>query len=119
MKAEIVAVPQLGKEIIWEKNIIRIPFDTENERDKKIYDLIKNLQTKVEKLEEEKLQFNFLSLTDSQAKEKIIDYLKEKKREGHGVIEIFELSNRLRIPAPQVENIIEGLEKEGAVKSIA
>ena len=40
MEPQIVTIPEIGQEIIWEKNIIRIPFNTQQERDKKIYDLI-------------------------------------------------------------------------------
>ena len=78
-RTEIIAVPSFGNEIIWEKNIIRLPFDTSDERDKKIYEWITALQNKVEKLEKERGVFTFNRLTDSQARARIIEYLKNKK----------------------------------------
>ncbi|MFA5724594.1 MAG: hypothetical protein WC979_10150 [Candidatus Pacearchaeota archaeon] len=118
METKIIPLTQTGREIIWEHNVIKISFDTENERDKRIFNLINNLQKKIDVLEKEKFEFNFLSLTNEQAKEKIVDYLKSKKIEGHGKIEVFQISCELKIPAVQVEEIIEDLQKEEIVKEI-
>lgn len=106
------------QEIIFEKNIVRIPFNTENERDKKIYDLIKTLQTKVDNLEKEKSQVSFFNLTHNQVKQKVVALLKEKKINGDGKIEVFELSYILRISANQIEAVLDELEKEGVIKTL-
>lgn len=113
-----VVTTSTNQEIVFERNIIRIPFNTDNERDRKLYEILINLQNKVETLEKEGSQFEFLSLTEKQATEKIVKYLKEKKIQGHGRIEIFDISCNLKIPSEQVENILEKLEKEGVVNSI-
>lgn len=116
MEPQIVAIPQFDREIIWEKNIIRIPFNTQDERDNKIYGLIKGLQAEVERLKKERDVMDFLCLTKEQAKDKIIGYLKSRKLQGHGKIELFEISCNLRIPASQAEEILGELEKEGIIK---
>jgi len=118
MEPQIVTIPEIGQEIIWEKNIIRIPFNTQQERDKKIYDLIKALQGEVGRLKREREELNFLCLTHEQARVKIIDYLKSKKTEGHGKIELFEIACSLRLPAQQVECILEELKEEGLIKEM-
>jgi len=116
MEAQVTSTET--KEIVWEMNVIRIPFDTTNERDRQLYGWIRSLQNQVDKLQKEQSNFEFLSLNKEQAKEKIIDYLKNKKLEGHGKIELFELSHFLRLPAIQVEEILEELDKDGLVTEI-
>lgn len=116
MKTEIIAIPELGKEIIWEKNIIRIPFNTENERDKGIYNLIQNLQNKLDKLEKEKNEICLLSVTNIEAEKRIINYLKGLRKEGHGKFDIPQICIELKLPAQQIELILEKLEKKGLIK---
>lgn len=115
---QIVAIPQIGKEIVWEKNIIRIPFNTQDERDKKIYEILRGLQNEIERLKKERQEIELVSLTKEQAKERITSFLKSKKLEGHGKIEVFEISSNLKIPAQQVEDVLEELLKEEIVKEI-
>jgi tRNA G26 N,N-dimethylase Trm1 len=115
---QIVAVSQMGKEIVWEKNIIRIPFNTQDERDRRIYGMLKSLQDEVDRLKKEREELELLYITKDQARKRIIDFLKSKKNEGHGKIEIFEISSHLKIPAQQIEEILDALLKEGLVKEL-
>ncbi|MBI2124709.1 hypothetical protein HYT92_02855 [Candidatus Pacearchaeota archaeon] len=118
MNTEIICAPS-SNEIVWEKNIIRIPFNSEDERDRRIFSLIQNLQEEIERLKSEKSNFDFLSLTNEQAKTKIIKYLKIKKMQGNGKVDIFEISSSLKVPAQQVEDIIEkDLIKQGLLKEV-
>ena len=80
------------KEIVWEKNIIRIPFNTDDERDSKIYEIINILQKKIEKLEKNKDELCYLIINKEEAKSLIISHLKFLKVDGKEKVNIFEIS---------------------------
>ena len=115
---EIQKVSPNVSEIVWEKDIIRIPFSSDNEKDSQIYKVLNFLKERVEKLEKEKGEIETLSVTHEQAKEKMITFLKHLKLAGHGKVDIFEISHKLKIPATQVEDVLMDLQKEGIVKEL-
>ena len=85
--------------------------------EKEIFDLrlkIDMLQEQVQELIEQQkksIVYEFNKISNEQAKKIIITYLKQIKKEK-SIITIFEISQRLRLPADQVEDILEELSKE-------
>ena len=78
------------------------------------------LQTELEELRNEQSQYiryKFQRLSNIKAEEEIVQYLKSKKKETTRLT-IFEISQEIKLPANQVERIIEKLEKEGKVSLI-
>lgn len=69
----------------------------------------------LEKEKEDYLVYKFKEVSNKEAKEMIVTYLKGLKRKTKE-ISIFEISQELRLPADQVETILEELEEEGGVK---
>jgi len=118
MELQIVPASLSGAEIVWEKQVIKIPFNTTEERDKIILHHINSLKNRIYQLENASNNFEFLSLTKEQTRVKVIQYLKSKKLSGHGKIEVFEISSDLRINANQIEDVLEELKENGLVKDI-
>ena len=115
---EIQQIGSNTREILWEKEIIRIPFNTDDERDNQIYKLLNYLKEKIEKLERERGELEILRVTYDDAKSKVVGFLKLLKSQGHGKVDLFELSHKLKLPATQVEDILEELQKEGFVAEV-
>ena len=88
--------------------------------EKEISDLklkIDILQEQVQELIEQQkksIVYEFNKIPNEQAKKIIINYLKQIKKDIP-TITIFEISQRLRLPADQVEEILEELSKEKRV----
>src|SRR3989344_5505969 len=93
------------EEIVWEKEVITIPFDNDNERDKQLFNLMQKLQDRIEQLEQEKGILEHLRVDTNEAKNKVISFLKDIKLRGHSKIDVFEISHKLKLPAIQVEEI--------------
>ena len=113
---EIQQINSTSGEIIWEKDVIKISFDAGNEANKQLFELIKVLNDKVERLEKEGHQIQTLRVSYEEAKKKIIQFLKDLKCEGHEKVDVLEISSKLKLPATQVEDVLDELEKKDLVK---
>ena len=111
----------------WEDTEIEVPLNFENMNEVVLYKVVRNmenklitLQTELEELRNEQSQYiryKFQRLSNIKAEEEIVRYLKSKKKETTRLT-IFEISQEIKLPANQVERIIEKLEKEGKVSLI-
>jgi len=111
--------------IKWEDSNIEIPFNFDDMRDTVLYKVVRGLQEQVKNLKEELkviqkeqteyIRYKFNKISDEMAKEQIIGFLKERKKQRNEVT-LFEISQVLKIPADQVENIIDNLKKEGCLE---
>ena len=111
--------------IKWEDRFIEIPFNFENMTEVVIYKTMRGMQSQLNNLESElrdiktnqtqHIRYKFDKVNDKEAEKRIIPYLKEIKKQ-RPKITIFEISQHLRLPADQVETIMENLEKSKKVK---
>ncbi|MFA5072161.1 MAG: hypothetical protein WC511_07480 [Candidatus Pacearchaeota archaeon] len=62
------------------------------------------------------VEFRKVSLI--KAKTEVSDFIVKKRRAGHETLNVLDVVLSLRIPAPQVEKVIEGFVKEKRVKEI-
>ncbi len=60
----------------------------------------------------------FRKISDKEAKKEIASFILEKKEEGVTQLSILDFVLNLKIPAPQVETILEKFEKEKKVEEI-
>lgn len=109
----------------WEDTYINIPFNFEDSREIVLYRLFREMSDKIENMQKEinilklgskdYIRYNFDKVSHTKAKNKILTFLKEiKKKTEH--ITLFEISQHLKLPADQVEVIIDELEKDGRIK---
>lgn len=61
---------------------------------------------------------SFRKLTDKQAKKEISDFILAQKSEGTTQLTIFDIVLKLKLPAQQVEKIMDGFEREKKVKEV-
>ena len=70
----------------------------------------------IKKETERAIVFEFRNINDTFARNELIDYMKTQKKEGRNEGSIFELSQKLRLPADQVEKILYDLQKEKKIE---
>lgn len=113
---------EMEQPIVFEQKVIQTV--GYNVKTKKVIDLLfntieklsnelKNLQGQLGNMQEEQKKFmvyEFKTVPAQKAKENIINYLKSIKRSRENIT-IFEISQKLRLPADQVETILEELAK--------
>jgi len=111
--------------IRWEDTYLTIPLNFDNMNEAVLYKVVRGMQNRMENLEKELkyikkenetyIRYKFEVVTDLKARELILEYLKKIKSKTKEIT-IFEISQTLKLPADQVEKIIEDLENEEKVK---
>ena len=108
--------------IIWESQKIVIPFDEQNKRDHLIFSYIRELQRKLSSLEKDLKRRDLIDnsyiesdISDIEARQCIVNFLKENKKSGKNRISMIDITSKLHISGHQVERILESLVKEGVI----
>ncbi|GBE20555.1 hypothetical protein BMS3Abin17_01296 [archaeon BMS3Abin17] len=111
--------------IKWEDSEISIPLNFENMNEAILYRVVRGMQNQMSELkqevgilreeQEQYIIYKFQDVAYAKAKTMIISYLRKIKKEVNEMT-LFEISQRLKLPANQVEKVIEELEKENKVK---
>ena len=109
----------------WEDMYIDIPFDFGNTHEIIFYKVIRGMQSQIDTLSKELeslkegqkdyIRFKFQTVSDKEAEFKIASYLKEIKSKTPQIT-LFQISQNLKLPADQVEKVIEKLSEEGRIK---
>ena len=109
----------------WEDMYIEVPFNFDNKNEIIFYKVIRDMQSKIDTLSRELeyiregqkdyIRFKFEILSDKDVELRVVSYLKEMKSKTPKIT-LFQISQNLKLPADQVERIIEKLGEEGKVK---
>ncbi len=108
----------------WEDTKIEIPIDLEIFKEVVIYRVIKDMKSEIDTLNDKlkelerkqsrAILYQFKEVTNKEAKEIISQYLKSIKNSVKKIT-IFEISQRLELPADQIEEVLDELEEEKKV----
>lgn len=108
----------------WEDMYIDIPFNFTNSNEIIFYKVIRGMQrqiteltgelNKVKKEQRDYIRFKFYKMSNEDAEKIIVSYLQSIKKETPEIT-LFEISQNLKIPANQIEEILQKLSKEGKV----
>jgi len=103
--------------ISFERQKIEVPLNFEVPKDRIMYNLFCELRDKVNSLETELKKERLFSsshierkMSDTKAKEEILDYIKQLKQEGFKKVSIIDLVDGLNLPTEQIEKIMDALE---------
>ena len=109
----------------WEDTQIIIPLNFENMNEAILYKIVRGMEKRINNLQEELdlfkdeqnqfIKYKFDKMSDEKAKIKIVSYLRKLKKEVSETT-LFEISQKLKISADQVEKIIVKLEEKEKVK---
>lgn len=109
----------------WEDMYINIPFNFENANEIIFYRVVRGMQKQINALSGELksiknergdyIRFKFNQMSNKDAELQLISYLKSIKKESPEIT-LFEISQNLKLPASQVENILQELAKKDKVK---
>lgn len=112
-------INQLERKIVisFERQEIEIPLNFEVQKDRMMYKMFCELRDKVNSLETELKKERLFSnahierkVSDTKAKEEIVEYIKQLKQEGFKKVSIVDLVDGLNLPAEQIEKIMDTLE---------
>lgn len=112
-------INQLERKIVisFERQEIEIPLNFEVQKDRIMYKMFCELRDKVNSLETELKKERLFSnahierkVSDTKAKEEIVEYIKQLKQEGFKKVSIVDLVDGLNLPAEQIEKIMDTLE---------
>ncbi len=108
----------------WEDMYIDIPFNFQNAHEIIFYKVIRGMQRQITQLtgelnkikeeQNEYIRFKFYKTSNENAEKIIVSYLQGIKKET-SEITLFEISQILKLPANQVEEILQKLSREDKV----
>ena len=110
---------QLDNKIVvsFERQKIEIPLNFEVPKDSIMYKMFCELRDKVNSLETELKKERLFAnahierkISDTRAKEEILGYIKQLKREGFKKVNIIDLVDGLNLPVEQIEKVMDNLE---------
>ena len=103
--------------ISFERRKIEIPLNFEVPKDRIMYKMFCELRDKVNSLETELKKERLFAnahierkISDTRAKEEILGYIKQLKREGFKKVNIIDLVDGLNLPVEQIEKVMDNLE---------
>src|SRR3989338_4919299 len=103
--------------ISFERQKIEVPLNFEVPKDRIMYNLFCELRDKVNSLETELKKERLFAnahierkISDTRAKEEILGYIKQLKREGFKKVNIIDLVDGLNLPVEQIEKVMDNLE---------